>query len=534
MAQVDFIPAQNAIQCFTLGQQSVTIAVSVALGVIMRVSAFISSLCSTLLPTMLLAIFVLGLPAADDLERLLVAAPLPSTYANLKPAFAASKETFVQSTATGETNKEFWIVRDHGKAVAVLNEGDCQLDWITPRPDQVTEELHLPRVYSWVSLLGCRISTVAWIDGQGPSGDTRTHTFNAGGDTITLTVAETWTKKRQGSSTYTFTLRVDPTLGYVWDIKTLLKVDHLEMKKEKQIRDVELLNVQPGRLSDPWPDRWRYDRTVVSPPGEIGFLGFSNNLVAGDRSDNNGRLKMRDGGLTAFIADADGWGIALVRGAGGTAEQAPNSTCNVWLDQHNKLLFPEKPNAEGLHVIDASWKWVGLPPQTVAEISKQTKIIDFGEKNVMVRLGIPENFDDQPLSMDTPQRGLWTWGLEVGGEHVRSGTKALRLKGVEKIDGNTGRFIAPFVPLDSAATYQLSAWVWVEGGANATFFICSGEPKLEVGPMRSRSTNRVGPKAEWQEVSWKITGRGNIDPRLVLIGKDAKAWVDDFSLIKLP
>ena len=491
------------------------------------------------IPTLLLtAIASLGLtlPAADDLDRLLATAPPPAAFAAFvatKPAFAATKETFVQATADGETKKDFWVVRDHGKAVAVLNEGDCQLDWITARPDQTKELLELPRVYSWVSLLGCRISTVAWIDGQGPSGETRTHTFDAGGETITLTVAETWAKKRQGDSTYTFTLKLDPVLGYVWDIRTRVAVDHLEQRKDKLIRDIELLNVQPGRLSDPWPDRARFERTVTSPPGETGFLGFANNLVAGDRSDNNGRLKMRDGGLTAFISDQDGWGIALVRSASGGAEQCPNGTCNVWLDQHNKLLFPDKPGADGKYVIDARWRWVGLPPQTVAEISKQTRMIDFGEKAVMIRLGIDENFDDQPLPLDTAQRGLWTWGLEVGGEHARSGTKALRLKGVEKPDGNTGRFIAPFVPLDGSASYQLTAWAWVEGGPEASFFICSGEPKVEVGPMRSRSTNRVGPKAEWQQVSWKISGRGNLDLRFVLLGKDAKAWIDDFSLTKL-
>jgi hypothetical protein len=159
-------------------------------------------------------------------------------------------------------------------------------------------------------------------------------------------------------------------------------------------------------------------------------------------------------------------------------------------------------------------------------------MIDFGERAVMVRLGRDEHFDDQPLPLDTAERGLWTWGLEVGGEHARSGEKALRIKGVEKPDGNTGRFIAPFVPLDYEATYELSAWVWVEGGDDARFFICSGEAKVEEGPMRHRSTNRVGAKGDWQQVTWTISKRGNLDLRFILIGKDAKAWVDDFSLIK--
>ncbi len=471
--------------------------------------------------------------AGDDLDQLIGSAKPPAIFANHTAAFTVAKESFAQAKAQGEEQKEFWVIRDGGKAIAVLDEGACQLDWIGPRLDQAVETLVIPKTYSWARLLGCRISTVVWIDGQGASGDTRTHAFEGGGASLTLVAKETWTKKRQGDSEYRLTIRCDPVLGYCWDISTTISVDQLEKNKEgKAQRKVEVFNVQPGSLSSPWPDEWRYDRTVISLAGSEEYLGFVNNLVAGDRSDNGGRLKMRDHGLTAFVADPKGWGLALVRGETSN-EHAPNSTCNVWMDQHNMMLFPESPDAKGRHVISATWRWAGLPPQVVGELAKRTKLIEFGDRAVMIRLGVPENFDDQPLAFDTVARGLWTWGLEVNGQHARSGKLALLVKGVEKADGNTGRFIAPFIPLDGSATYLLEGWVWLEGGTDARFFICSGDVQAE-GAMKHRSTARVAAKGEWQKVSWQFSGRGNVDLRFVTLGKDAKAWIDDFSFTKLP
>ena len=480
----------------------------------------------------LLAMMV-AIATGDDLDVLCATAKPPPLFQNHVPAFTVAQERFTQATAQGEELKPYWVVRDGGKAVAVLDEGNCQLDWIGPRPEQALDPLVLPRIYSWASLLGCRISTVAWIDGQGASGDTHTHAFEGGGATITLVVTETWTTKRHGESCYRFTLGFDPQLGYGWDIRTHIAVDGLAQRDGKAARDVELLNVQPGHLSDPWPDRWRFDRTVISLPSGDGFVAWYNNLVAGDRSDNSDSLNPRDGGLTAFLSDPAGWGLALVRVDRGGAERETNRTCNVWMDQHNRLRFPAQPDADGRHVIDARWRWVGLPPPVVAAMERKITLMQFNEKSVMLRLGIDETFDDQPLALDTPARGLWTWGLAVDGTHARSGSKALLITGVEKPDGNTGRFIAPFVPLDSTAAYRLQAWVWVEGGGDARFFMCSGEAKLEEGAMRGRSTNRVGAKEEWQLVSWDISKRSNVDLRLILIGKGAKAWMDDFSFKRI-
>jgi len=493
--------------------------------------AFANTMPAT--PMLLLLLPMLAF-AADDLDRLLGAVAMAPGFADERPAFTVATQTFPQATADGEITREYHIIRDRGRAVAILDERACQLDWITARPDQAREEVVLPRVYSWVSLLGCRISTVAWIDGQGPSGEQRAHRFDDGGETLTLTVSESWTEKRVGESVYTFTLRLDPVLGYVWDLSTTIAVDTLPTRKDKVHRDVELLNIQPGRIADPWPDRWRYDRTVFSRASGEGFIGFVNNLVAADRSDNGNRLAMRPGALTAFLSDADGWGVALVRSEEANVEHAPNSTCNVWLDQHNKVRFPETPDADGRHRISTTWRWVGLPPPLTERITAQTELIGFNERAVMLRLGGEETFEDQPLPLDTVHRGLWTWGLEVDGTHARSGAKALRVKGVERLDGNTGRFIAPFVPLDATATYELSAWVWVEGPESARFFICSGEAKVEEGPMRHRSTNRVGPAGAWQRVTWTIKGRGTLDLRLILLGAGATAWVDDVSLERKP
>lgn len=475
---------------------------------------------------MLAGLMVSCLHSADDIAQAATALALPARYTDHTPAFRAEEWHVRQATADGSTTVTYWVVRDGERHVAVYAPKMIQLDQITFAPDLAPTSLTFPSVYSWARLFGTRITTGIWLDHWGISGETHDFTFSGGGETLTLTVTDRWTEKRQGHSIYTYVLRVDPVFGYVWDIAVDTSLSDLPRdKKGEPKRQVEFFNMQPQAVSSPWPDEWQHDWTIAAT-GANGAQRWANNLVAGELSDRP-QFGIREGGYIAFASGRDGWGVALSPLKTGGLK-AINSTCNLWLDQHNHLVFAE-PNAEGRYVAQARYRFNGLPPQLATHLIDAATLRFTGERSVMLRLGQVETFDDQPLALDTVARGMWTWGMEVSGAQARSGGKSLLIKGVSKADGNTGKFIAPFIPLDTERTYALRAWVFVEG-ENTEAFICHADPAAPVGAMKHRSTPRATATGEWQELVWRFSNRGQLDLRLVCIGP-GRAFVDDFSLL---
>lgn len=334
------------------------------------------------------ALLLLASPAfADTLSDLVAASNLPPRHAAHKPAFSAAKESF--TFESDGKPQEFWTIKDGDRYVAILQEGAAQLDMITFDPEKTVEKPPFKAYYSWGTLLGTRILATAWVGDMRPTGKVE-YKFSEGGETLVLDTVQTWAD-RKGSCRYRMTLRVDPVLGYVWDCHTEFDTDKPPMRKAKrdgaevEVPDrVEYFNWQvrvtgwTKRNGNPrWPASWTHERTVFQRK-DGAFVGFWNNPDAVDRSRFK-RTDVMEGGFVAMGPDADGRAIALAH-----LKKGPyainNNTCNMWADSHNYLVFPDKPNADGLYYAEADWRFLEIPAETFSAILAKTEMDNMGHE----------------------------------------------------------------------------------------------------------------------------------------------------------
>ncbi len=317
----------------------------------------------------------------DEAEKLVRACKAPARYLTHVAAFSAQQESF-EFTANGKTEtRRFWTIKDGTHYVAVVEESMCQLDMITFSPTQAPDKPPFaPDEYTWESLLGTRITTTPWYGDMRPTGDTREFGFGGGGRTLTLTVKESWTKTRRAESSCVMVLRVDPVLGYVWDIATALATSVGTDAKGQPDR-IEFFNWQVkvtrlGRRNDrPWPVAWTHERTVFHRSDDK-LVGFYMNPDANGRGKYR-RTEVKDGGYVAMLPDEDGWGVALVHREK-SAASCGNATCDMWADSHNYLALPARPDADGVFRLAAKWRFQALPPEAVAEILRWVEMDELG------------------------------------------------------------------------------------------------------------------------------------------------------------
>ena len=341
--------------------------------------------------------FLLALPAllpvlaapvlADTLADLADATKTPARYAAFRPSFSAAKESFVfQSDGKAQ---EFWTIKDGDRYVAVLKEDMAQLDMITFDPGRTAEKPPFQSYYSWGTLLGTRILATAWVGDMRPTGKVE-YGFSDGGETLTLTTVQTW-PDRKGSCRYEMTLRLDPRFGYVWDCRTEFDTDRPPMREvdRKGVKSiepdrVEMFNWQvrvtgwTKRNGNPrWPASWTHERTVFQRR-DGAFVGFWNNPDAVDRSRFK-RTDVMEGGFVAMGPDPDGWAVALAHLRKGPYA-INNNTCNMWADSHNYLVFPDKPDADGLYRMSADWRFQAVPPEMLSAILEKTEMDNMGHE----------------------------------------------------------------------------------------------------------------------------------------------------------
>lgn len=473
------------------------------------------------------------LPAADELAALAAEARAPARFAGRTADLRARTQAFTFVNPKGEERVELTLIEDGGRLVGVYSPGMAQLDLIT-NPEDALERPAWPTRYHWAELFGTRMSLALWYDGQYVSSQEKALEIAGGGNALTLTFRETWTRKRKATSTCTATIRLDPVLGYVADLAFAVETD------DARKRTIEFSNIQPGQMASVWPERQRYDRTVITPKAG-GLRGWFNNLPAADLSDAGG-LTVRDGGFIGFLpgaADrARGWGVGIAYV--GTNGSGSSATCNVWQDQHNSFTLPEKPDADGRYRVAATLRVQALPPELATLIGGRAAIDDFGGKRfVQIRFGAPEDFEDQPLPLTTPVRGMWATGLQIAEGDAHSGTRALLVPAVAKDQplGLTGFLTAPQLELEAGATYRIEAWAKVEGEAEAfiqgAFYEYSPHDPVRLGePVRTTvATGGAG----WTRITAEFTASRLgpfCDLRFLCLGS-GRALFDDFTCVRV-
>lgn len=331
------------------------------------------------------AIGLTVIAGADTLKTMAEATRAPARFASHTPAFSVAKESF--RFAQDGKEQAFWCIKDGGRYVAVIHEGQSQLDMITFDPTKTVEKPAFQSYYSWGTLLGTRILVSGWIGEWRPTGKLVLD-FSTTGETLLLKTEQSW-PDRKGSCRYTMLLRLDPVAGYVWDIHTEYDTDRPGTRKVKRDgKEVEefdrpqFFNWQvrvtgwTKRHNNPrWPAAWTHERTLFQRM-DGKFVGFYNNPDAVDRSRFK-RSEVMEGGFVAMGPDAEGWGVALSH-LKKNGFSTPNATCNMWADSHNLLKFKDTPDADGLYRVVADWRFQAVPPEVLATVMEQTEMDNMG------------------------------------------------------------------------------------------------------------------------------------------------------------
>jgi hypothetical protein len=475
--------------------------------------------------------------SADELLALAGATSTPRRFQRHAPEFRVVPANVDYWAAGTVRQRQVHFILDGARYVAVFDPKFLCLDVVAFAPAEAPAHIDLPMDYSPSRPVGTRISACTWYDHQErPSSDRHRHTFTTGEGQVELVVSESWSRQRKADSTHRLRLRVDPVFGYVWDIRVQLTTsDNRSPVSPDKTHAPEVVNLQQANLTNPWPGQARFNQTVFTPRGRQGtFTGWWNNLAAMDRSDQSG-LRVREGGFVAWMG-GEKWGVALAHLDMGGADSY-NITGAYWGRQHQHVVLPGRP-ARGIPVrIDTRWRLQGLPPEIVAAVLEQAVMNDFGGwREPCIGIGMTEDFEDQPLPLTTPTRGCWGPGLRFSHRRSRSGGQSLRIDAVPPaaLDWGTGRFVAPYVPLEPRTGYLLEAWVWVEEEGTVAY-VAEGNPKNEEWLVGRRQTNRAkGGGNGWQKVSLRFTtGKepSDADVRFIAVGKGA-VYFDDFRLVE--
>lgn len=480
--------------------------------------------------------------AADEVADLIARVKPPARFADHRPEFSVAQEDRVFLNADGGHREPLWVIRDGQRLVALYSPTLGHLELFTHDPAQGQAKLNVGPRYHLPRLIGTRVSTRIWL------APLETFEYNFGGSGRALKLVETnrWQPSgRQAlgvnvESNYTLTLRLDPVCGYTIDMDCRLLMDKIPNGKDgKPLASAEWCNLLAGHVSDVWPGRARYDKTVFSQLGlPVGrYRGWWNNLAASDHSDDDAtKMRVREDGFVAFLADKDGWGPALVCIS---PHEHSLATGNVWQDQRNILAMPAEADLDGKYRMSTRFRLVFLPPEVTAEVLKNTAVDDFqGARAVMVRIGVLEDFEDQPLPLTTPVRGGYPVG-EVTTDQAHSGKKSLLVKGSSRAQaakGMPGSPLAPQILLDENSTYRITCWIKVDGDGEASVSadLYDSTPQKPERFVRQRTTLAKWGE-EWKQVSLEFKTPAFdpfIDLRFVCLGA-GPAYFDDFCLVKV-
>lgn len=406
------------------------------------------------------------LQRVDPVPRLAVDDEISDLEAKLKPAarfadytpdWRVDQRTFTFAYYQKTKTKRYQVVWDGDKAVAVVRSGYILLLARTPDDAKAaigmpTERMHLD------NLIGSMFATHQFIQKTQTHGsvqlsreDTKLGDgWEASATHLTL-VRKQSQEKRDVEARFTFT--VDPVFGY-----------RIDAQREVVFKS----GYKPGKVSmgfatftpgcyPPWQERRIYDRTAWTTI-EGGITGWANNLLTMDRCDaNKSAFAWRDRGFVSYLTTRDGWGRVYTR-ADGTGDTPSLALCNAHNDIHIKLVLKDLPQRDdGAHVFRATHRIMALPPEMSAHVWDHTQLIQRSAKSLIVKIGAVEDFEDQPVALTEPARGLvWTARHpEIVEGVAHSGDHSIKF---------TGRSWPnlPQVSLKPNTKYVLEGWFKVE------------------------------------------------------------------------
>jgi hypothetical protein len=477
------------------------------------------------------------------LDSLLINSMIQDQFGGFSPSFHIEKRNFNFTGPNGVYTETLYVIMDRDRYVALYKSGEKPfLDVFAHNPYEAPDTLIMPVRYHNATLLGTRLTTTNWYDKWAISGDEHSYSFSNGGDSLTLSETQRWHKtgvyNRDGYSAHTFTFKCDPKLGYVVDMEFALETD------DSTNTNPEFINLMPRDVVNPWPGKNRYHYTIYTPTSKKGYFGYANNLHAGNISDEKktdwGKgFEVRSGGFIGML-EQNAYSPVLFRNGD---HRFVHRTCDAWLDQHNHILLPPK-GPDGYHRINAKFLFCYLPPSASNYVLETSKIDDFeGKRATMIRLGITESYEDQPLPMTSTSigltKGFWQPDFEITDKIAYSGQKSMIIEGISKEEAQkpqTNFIRYPQVILKPDTKYSIKAMVKVEG-RNTEAFITGALYEwtpYDTTRIKRFQTDKSDSK-EWADVQMTFTTPAYdpfIDVRFMVIGT-GKAYFDDFEFVEL-
>jgi len=394
---------------------------------------------------------------ADEFDDLIAELDPPARFADHTPDFSVSKQTFTFEHMDGPKTMDFFVVKDADRYVAIVPTTGFHTGTIYVqdfRPTHAPTELDMPSERWHIdTAIGSELQTQAYMpDGGGED----TFAFEGGGETITMvrrykgeTTYNRWShrdkKPQRVDATNTLVFRVDPQTGYVVD-------GTYDVRAERFPKHYQFTShAQSGRYAV-WPGEATSFRNVATPIGEQGYRGYAMNQPAIIR----GRLSCRDGGFVAFLNDVTGWSSTTTVDGG----DAPIGVCNAHADLDLTTAIPaDLPTGDdGLKRWVQKHRLLAMPPEVTKHVWDHMDLMfDDGEKRIVIRLGVVEGFEDQPLPMITRHRGLAFTGPEpdIVTTHAKTGERSMQVHGYQWPN-------IPQVALKPDTRYRVRAWVKLE------------------------------------------------------------------------
>lgn len=410
-----------------------------------------------------LAAFVSALPnpvVADEIADIARKLNVRARWRGYRPEFHYTQQTYTFTEPGGTVRKTWRMAMDGPRYIAIVPDDHLQLLGFTvgTAPTRFTMA---PGRYVLDTFRGPFVPTQSLIprfvryEPNGSSNISRTDHFRVGGTSMTLVRASI----RRTEVIKKYAIRVHEQLGYMIEgtIEVTFRRPDPKMK-------VFTTDIACSGAFQPWPDQWVYDKTAFCPTGTKDVLAYANNTAAMESLAAGEPLTIRDGGFVAYLNAENSW--SPCRSFSGIGPDA-----NMTLDPQSNMLHvqipipPEKHNdPNGIRQV---WKITErlftLPPEIVTHLRKTTKPALPEGNGLVIRLGQMEDFEDQPLGLDKPVRGL-AWSKSQTQPKLlttrsASGKKCLRIvgKAATNIPVFTVQPDLQRIHLRPATTYRIEA-----------------------------------------------------------------------------
>lgn len=395
---------------------------------------------------------------ADEVDGLVAQLKPPARFAGHRPQWAVRKAQATFEGMNGPETLPFWHVMDGDRYVAIIPTGGFHNGTVYVqdfRPGEAPRELKLPSERWHIDTsVGTELRTDNFIPSAPIGDDDATWQWKAEGDTLTCVRRfkgnarfNRWAHRTKTEvavdATNTIVFRVDPQLGYVveatYDIWT-----------DPPPKTYEYTSAATSGRYLLWPGQATCFRHAITPVGSKGIIGYACNHGA---TKKHPKGTCRDGGFVAFLNDKTGWSPTTTLTRGGDAQLV---ICGAHTDLDFVLTWPDPPTtrADGLkHNGIVKHRILALPPELTRHVWDTMELLHAGEHKLMVRFGVLEDFEDQPLELTTRERGM-PWNAEVTERFARSGKKAITFSGAS---GHGD----PQIALKPSTRYRVEAWVKV-------------------------------------------------------------------------